>query len=248
MNELLSDFPKLHCPFIRQTFKVNREQFKTIRGKLNLRQPEVYLVVDKINPGYEWVFEDSATIAVEKLNGTNIKIKTEAGRLVIVQNRKNVIDPLQIVKGQNFIMEGLYKAADKDYIQSDKEQSGELIGPKLQANPYKLDYHLWYSFERSISSLQYKSFNEHERTFDNLSSWFKDFLFSRFYDKSGKKDPAEKIFAEGVIFYNLKRRAAGQTYMAKLRRDMFYWYYDGLEIFDYVKAGREESEDQDKFE
>jgi len=40
------------------------------------------------------------------------------------------------------------------------------------------------------------------------------------------------IFAEGVIFYNLKRRAENKTYMAKLRRDMFDWYYsDKIEIF-----------------
>jgi hypothetical protein len=38
------------------------------------------------------VFEDSETIAVEKLNGTNIKLKTEKGRLVALQNRKNVED------------------------------------------------------------------------------------------------------------------------------------------------------------
>jgi len=39
------------------------------------------------------------------------------------------------------------------------------------------------------------------------------------------------VFAEGVIFYNLKRKAENKTYMAKLRRDMFDWYYsDKIEI------------------
>jgi hypothetical protein len=35
------------------------------------------------------------------------------------------------------------------------------------------------------------------------------------------------VFAEGVVFYNLKRKAEGHTYMAKLRRDMYDWFYDG---------------------
>lgn len=92
--EALTDFPKIHCPFIRQTFKISDDDFKKYRANFNLRAPEVYLVVNKVNPDYEWVFEDKETIAVEKLNGTNIKIKTSQGRLLAVQNRKNVIDPL----------------------------------------------------------------------------------------------------------------------------------------------------------
>lgn len=86
--ETLGDFPKLYCPFIRQTFKVNRDHFKQFGRSYQLRTPEVYLVIDRVNPGYEWVFEDPETIAVEKLNGTNIKLKTENGRLVALQNRK----------------------------------------------------------------------------------------------------------------------------------------------------------------
>jgi hypothetical protein len=97
---VLTDFPKIHCPFIRQTFDVNKEQWKEHGSGLNLRKPEVYLVVDRVNPGYEWVFEDPDTIAVEKLNGTNVKILTRGGRLLAVQNRKNVIDPLQVIKGK----------------------------------------------------------------------------------------------------------------------------------------------------
>ena len=90
MNVILSDFPKLFCPFIRQSFKINSEQYKKARAQFNLRSPEVYLVVDRVTPGYEWVFEDEDTFAVKKLDGTNIKIKTEDGRLIAVQNRKNV--------------------------------------------------------------------------------------------------------------------------------------------------------------
>ena len=35
---ILSDFPKLHCPFIRQTFPVNREQWSRHGSRLGLRQ------------------------------------------------------------------------------------------------------------------------------------------------------------------------------------------------------------------
>ncbi|MFH1504784.1 MAG: hypothetical protein ABIH08_05315 [Candidatus Omnitrophota bacterium] len=249
MNMIMSDFPKLQCPFIRQTFKVNSGQFKESRAQFNLRSPEVYLAVDRINPGYEWVFEDEATIAVEKLNGTNIKIKTEAGRLTAVQNRKNVIDPLEIMGGKGFIMEGLFQAIDKGYVQKDGEQAGELIGPKVQANPYKLNFHLWYSFDKAISSLQYKSFLEHERNFDNWSSWFKDWLFSRFYTKqTAKFAKGDKVFAEGVVFYNLKRKSQGKVWRAKLRRDMFSWYYQGIDIYDYDKSGCDTVENQEKFD
>ncbi|MEW6669940.1 MAG: hypothetical protein AB1512_32420 [Thermodesulfobacteriota bacterium] len=247
--EVLTDFPKLQCPFIRRTFKVKPEDFQRHRGRYSLRQPEVYLVVDRVNPGYEWVFEDPDTFAVEKLNGTNIKLKTEKGRLVALQNRMNVIDPLQIISGKTFIIEGVFRSIGKGYVQADGEQAGELIGPDVNGNPYKLDFHEWYPFEKAITALRYKSFHEHERTFDNWSDWFRDGLFSRYYTKiASKKGTADKVFAEGVVFYNLKRRAEGKGYMAKLRRDMFDWFYRGLEIIGYDKEGRGETEDQEGFD
>ena len=82
MSENLTDFPKLYCPFIRQTFKVRMEDFKKLGSRYGLREPVAYLVVERVNPGYEWVFEDPDTFAVEKLNGTNVKLKTEKGRLI----------------------------------------------------------------------------------------------------------------------------------------------------------------------
>jgi hypothetical protein len=236
---MLSDFPKLQCPFIRQTFKVNPEQWKRYGSELQLREPNAYLAVDRITPGYEWVFEDKETIAVEKLNGSNVKLKTENGRLVALQNRLNVIDPLQIIKGNTFIIEGVFRAIGKGYVKMDGEQAGELIGPKLQGNPYKLDAHEWYPFEKSIKDLSYRSFDEHARTYDNWSVWFKDWLVSRYYTKRTKIGAEkEKVMAEGVVFYNLKRKAENKSWMAKLRRDMFPWFYtDKIDIYDYDKAG-----------
>ena len=247
--EIMSDFPKLYCPFIRQTFKVNPDHFRANGAKMGLRTPEVYLAVNRIMPGYEWVFEDEDTFAVEKLNGTNVKLKTEKGRLVALQNRKNVIDPLQIMSGKTFIIEGIFRSIAKGYVLPDGEQAGELIGPKVNGNPLKLDQHEWYPFEKAVNDLRYKSFHEHARTFENWCSWFKDWLFSRYYQKRASKTGAQdKVFAEGVVFYNLKRRAANQVYMAKLRRDMFDWFYSGIEIYDYDPKGRDEQEDQERFD
>lgn len=247
---VLTDFPKLQCPFIRQTFKVNTEQWKKHGSKLGLRTPEVYLVVNRITPGYEWVFEDPETFAVEKLNGTNVKILMEKGRLVTLQNRKNIIDPLQIGHGKTFIIEGVFRSIGKGYVKEQGEQVGEVIGPKLQTNPYKLDLHEWYPFEKAISDLRYKSFHEHDRTFENWSSWFKDFLFSRYFTKRASKlGLKDQVFAEGVVFYNLKRKAESKSWMAKLRRDMWDWYYSPqMEVYDYDPKGRDEVEDQEKFD
>jgi len=224
----LSDFPKIQCPFRRKNFKVNVEDWRKYGRELQLRTPEVYLVVNEINPGYEWVFESANTICTEKLDGTNVKLLTKNGRLEAVQNRKTPIDLLQIIKGKNFIMEGVFQAIGKGYVKFDGEQAGELIGKKLQGNPYKLDTHLWYPFEKCINHLRYKSFHEHKRTFDNWSMWFENYLVSLFASKRGNKD----VFAEGVVFYNLKRRAEGKSYTAKIRRDMWEWFYsDKIEIY-----------------
>jgi len=230
---MLTNYPKLECPFIRKSYKINIDDFKKYGNQLQLRSPNVYIVLNEINPGYEWVFDDPDTIAVEKLNGTNVKLLTENGRLIELQNRLNIIDPLQIVKGKTFILEGVFQSIGKGYVKSEGEQAGELIGPKVQGNPYKLNSHLWYPFDKTISSLKYRSFEEHDRTFDNLSLWFKDYLFSRFYTKiASKMKYVDKVFAEGVVFYNLKRKAEGKVYRAKLRRDMFDWFYsDLIEIY-----------------
>jgi len=233
--EELTDFPKIQCPFIRKDFFVNEGDWKKHGRKLQLRSPKAYLVVNEINPGYEWVIDDPNTFAVEKLDGTNIKLKTENGRLVSLMNRKNVIDPLQIIKGKTFIIEGIFRAIQKGYIDKDGIQAGELIGPKLQGNPYELNNHIFYPFSKAIKHLKYRSFYEHDRNFDNWESWFKDWLVSRFYSKRKNKG-CDKVFAEGIVLYNLKRKEEGKTYMAKLRRDMFSFYYeDKIEIYDYKK-------------
>jgi hypothetical protein len=235
---MLSDFPKIQCPFIRVEFDVDKDDWKKHGRRLQLRTPKAYLVIDTVNPGYEWVFDDPDTIAVEKLDGSNVKIHTEDGRLMEMQNRKNVIDPLQIVKGKAFLVEGVLLSAAKGMIKPDGFQAGELLGPKLQGNPYNLTTHEWYPFESALEKLAYRSFHEHDRTFDNWNNWFKDYLTSRFYMKRAKQrvpGSPDSVMAEGIVFHNPRRRAEGKTNMAKLRRDMFPWFYEGVEIFGYDK-------------
>ena len=225
----LTDFPKIECPFKRKNFKVNLEDWKKHGRRLQVREPKLYLVIDEVNSGFEWVFNDPNTFAVEKLDGTNVKLKTQSGRLI------SMYDPLQIIKGKTFLVEAIHRSVQKGYIKSDGIQAGEVIGPKLQGNPYQLDNHEWYPFDRSIKYLRYNSFHEHDRTFDNWSNWFENWLFSRYYTKRRPKDSTDNVFAEGLIFYNLKRKKEGLSYMAKLRRNMFEWYYtkEGIEIYGY---------------
>jgi hypothetical protein len=93
---------------------------------------------------------------------------------------------------------------------------------------------VWYPFDMAVKQLRYKSFENYDRTFENWSAWFETYLFSLFYCGTHKIPHKEcDVMAEGVIFYNLKRRAQGKTWMAKLRRDMFLWYYTPyLEILE----------------
>ena len=230
----LTNFPKIECPFIRQTYKINTDDWKKHGRKLQLREPKVYLITPKVIPEYEWVFDDD-TIASEKLNGTCVKLLTENGRLTSLYNRKNPIDPLQIMKGKTFIIEGIFRAIQKGYIGKDGEQAGEIIGPKVQGNPYHLNNHIWYPFSKAIKHLAYRSFHEHDKNLDNWSIWFKDYLVSRFVSKRKQKDDYGDVMAEGIVMYNLKRKEEGKIYRAKLRRDMFAFYYEKhIEIYgDY---------------
>ena len=112
-----------------------------------------------------------------------------------------------------------------------------------------LDHHLWYPFDKAIKDLRYRSFDEHGRNLDNWSLWFKDHLLSRFVIKKTKIGAEkQKVFAEGIVFYNLRRKSESKSWMAKLRRDMFPWFYPDIEIIGYDRKGRDEAEDQENFD
>lgn len=229
---MIPDMPKLDCPFVRKVHTVNHEDFKKYKKKYGLRKPEVYLAVPEVESGYEWVFDHPDTVAVEKIDGTNISLHVENGRIVEVQNRENPVDLLDITKrSKSKVLEGILHAVDRGRVVHDGYQYGELVGPQVQDNPYRLDRHVWIPFDYAYHGLFYKSFYEHERTYENWADWFEHYLFSRFIQKMGLRDSSKSDFAEGVVFYNYTLAwDQNSPLMAKLRRDMFAFYYPDLRI------------------
>ena len=196
--------PKLKSPFIR----------KMINNK--------YVVTPEIEEGYDWVFkgDENEVLCTEKLDGTDVSIIIENGRITRVFNRTTEIPFFN--KGKKFITEGILESYCRGYCNfTDGQYFGEVIGPKLQRNPYKLDKHLWIPFLTYVrEKLTYRSWHKYPKTFDNISKWFRlpvseGGIFSLFMRR---REVIEK--PEGVVFHNLKTGM-----MAKLRLDMYDWFY-----------------------
>lgn len=190
------DMPKLESPFVREE----------INGK--------YIVIDKINPGYEWVFKDKTVMAIEKLHGTNVSILIQDGIITSCWNRTERIPFFN--KGKTHIIKGVLNSYSKGYMEflPDGQHFGELIGPKLNGNPYNLNEYLWIPFNTyGQNHLRYKSWGLYPKTYEAISEWFKE-LMPLYASKKGDKEG----FVEGIVFTHPDGR------MSKLRRDMFSWY------------------------
>jgi hypothetical protein len=201
----INDMPKLECPFIR----------KEIDGN--------YIVIDEINPGYEWVFEDDSVMAIEKIHGTNVSIVIIEGVVTQVYNRTERIPFIN--KGKKWITEGLLNSKERGYLEflGDGQHFGELIGPKVNGNPYKLKEHLWIPFKTFCQNhLKYKSWGKYPKDFNTISNWFKDDLIPLYASMQGNRDG----FVEGIVFTHLDGR------MAKLRKDMFKWYKENERVYN----------------
>ena len=190
------DMPKIQSPFIR----------KMVDGS--------YVVTPEVAEGYGWVFEDDDVVAVEKLDGTNVSVVIEDGVVKHVFNRTARIPFFN--KGKKFIIEGVLNSFERGYLDlTDGQYFGELIGPKLNQNPYDLDEHLWIPFSTyALERLRYTSWGKYPKDFKAISSWFEHDLFSLFI----RKRSGEVTFPEGIVFTHSDGR------MAKLRRDMFPWF------------------------
>lgn len=191
------DMPKIKSPFVRQ------------------RMNGAYIVIDEIESGYEWVFEDESVMAIEKLHGTNVSIVIADGNVTEVYNRTERIPFIN--KGKGHIIEGLLQAKSSGYLEflGDGQHFGELIGKKVNGNPYKIDGHTWIPFSTYAQEhLKYKSWGLYPKDFDTISAWFENDLIPLFTSIRGNRDG----FVEGVVFTHPDGR------MAKLRRDMFSWY------------------------
>lgn len=192
----IMDMPKLESPFVREY----------INGE--------YVVTPKIAEGYEWVFNDDKVLAVEKLHGTNVSILIQDGVITSVWNRTERIPFFN--RGKKHIIEGLLNSYERSYMEflPDGQHFGELIGEKVNGNPYKIQGHLWIPFKTySNNHLSYKSWGKYPKTFESISEWFKT-LMPLYAMKHGDKEG----FVEGVVFTHPDGR------MAKLRKDMFSWY------------------------
>ena len=190
----IADMPKLESPFVRAV----------INGG--------YVVTPQIVEGYEWVFSDDKVKATEKLDGMNVSIIIERGDMAAVFNRLN---PIKLITGDWRINEALVEAARKEHIPgSDGQHFGEVIGPAVNGNPYKLDRHIWLPLAYIHEHMAYKSWGKYPKTYEAVSKWFRDDIFSLFIRKRG----GEIAFPEGVVFVHPDGR------MAKLRRDMFDWW------------------------
>lgn len=201
MNQEINDFPKIQCPFVRK---------EDAKGN--------YVCVNEITEGYAWVFEDPDVICSEKLDGTNVSILIQNGQITAIFNRTERIPFFS--KGKRFIIEGLLNSWERGYMDMlpDGQHFGELIGPKVQSNHYKLKEHLWIPFESYCQKrLRYKTWGEYPKDFNTISEWFKTGLISLYGLQTGDKQG----WVEGVMFYNPK---TGMR--AKLRRDCFDWYYE----------------------
>ena len=197
MNIKIKDMPKLECPFVRN--EVNGD----------------YILTPEISEGYKWVFKEEEVICVEKLDGTNVSIIIEDDQIKSIFNRTEKIPFFN--KGKSHIVEGVLESYKRGYMDllPDGQYFGELIGEKVNGNPYKIKGHLWVPFETYAKEhLRYKSWGKYPKDFQTISNWFKDELLPLFALKKGNKQG----FVEGVVFY----RKNGE--MAKLRRDMFEWF------------------------
>ena len=231
---MLKDFPKIECPFVRKTYRVNKSDWKKYGSRLGLRAPEVYLVTPEVNKGYEWVFEEDTVYATEKLHGTNVCISVEDGRLIEVQNRLNPVDIFKVVGRKEGLpssarfVEGILNASSKNLIEDNLIQYGEMIGPSINGNLHQLESHLFYPFNQARKFLRYKSFEKYPKDFMGWSNWFKTSLKSLLYCRINRISLSEMYsdpnvpFTEGIVIY---RNDEPETQMAKLRRDMMDWYY-----------------------
>lgn len=140
-DRLEKNFPKIHCPYERVYYEINKEDWMKYGTSLGLRSPKVYLAMPSKNCTHdmEWVWGEQS-YAVEKLHGTNLCIDVKDGHLVHMQNRLNVHPFTQLIGNKQGLplsgrfLEGIVDAASRGYVENNKIQYGELIGPKLNGD------------------------------------------------------------------------------------------------------------------
>lgn len=210
VNYEVHDMPKIYSPFERE------------------ERNGGYYCTDTLNPGYGWVLNDDRVKAVEKLHGTNVSVLIDKGNILGVWNRENRVKPFSTDKRDHWIIQGIYESMRRGYIDQlpDGQWFGELIGPKIQGNPYDLDTWVWIPFETySRRKLVYKSWGEYPKTYDSIVKWLQDGLLPLFYSKihgcSFDRAEEEGAFTEGIVFTHTEPEEIDTDPYAKIRYDMF---------------------------
>lgn len=236
-------FPKVHSPFKR----------------LGNADGE-YVAYDEVNDGYDWVFDNEDVLAVEKLDGTNCCVRieeTEEGRNITGYTRFGY-QPMQYAdpygsRDHQYIVRAIQNSLKRGYLDGLGEgvHYGECVGESLgsgldSSNPHELGERLFIPFQWLVDKCHYKSWGDYPKTFDSLSYWFEEELFSLFHSRMHGVDLDESsvsngTFCEGIVFVHPdailtdeihveeEHTSGGMYYkstphLAKLRRDMFDWY------------------------
>jgi hypothetical protein len=215
MKTQIKDMPKLESPFERQTFGNS------------------YLVIPKIKAEFRWVITDKC-LAVTKLDGTNVSVVVEDGKIIRILNRMNLID---IWKSGKWFFDGVRTAIDRDNfvldLKADGQYFGELIGEHINGNPYKIQGNRWVPFDYLKERYYFKFWGdvikecegtEDQQVFNIIEDVFKKLwcIYKRQMGIKGEVDENTKfegLAAEGIVFYN---KETGE--MCKLRRDMFPFF------------------------
>lgn len=219
LTQTVRKMPSLDSPFTREMQDGN------------------YVVIDEVNDDrdkddldshdfddYSWVFEDDDVMAIEKLDGTNASILVQSGNITGVWGKERRVPPFN--HGRQHITKGILNSVRRGYVDQlpDGHWFGEVIGPDINGNPHQVDEHLFIPFQTyGVKKLQYESWGKYPQTFDAISEWFREGLFSLFavqYHNMTAEEAsvANGTYCEGIVFTHPDGR------MAKLRRDMFDWY------------------------
>ena len=205
----IKDMPKLESPFEREERKGG------------------YYCVPKFKEEFKWIFDKTKCLPSEKFDGTNVSILIEDGQIKGIWNRTNRIPFFN--KGTKFISEGLLNSYELGYMEflEDDQHFGELIGKKVNRNPYEIENHLWLSLKKIRKKFEYKFWDGFVEELDlteplencpkllnQVSELFK-VLKSRWFIKKGEKEK----YAEGIVFFNKDTGV-----MCKLRRNMFEFF------------------------
>lgn len=157
---------------------------------------EHFRVTPKVRVGTEWVFNGEG-IATEKIDGTNVKLTVESGKIIKVEKRRNPskeeklsgVEPGYVdAKRDAPEDKHIFRAADNTDVTNwaNGSWSCEAIGPKIQGNPLGLEKPICYNF-----TLYPTVVSNVPRTYGGLKEFFKNF--------DSVYSPGHK--AEGIVFH-----------------------------------------------